>query len=157
MMNDQQENSKRVVKLLRDKPWLVTNNPYVSVELYMRHFEYGRESEFHIFPSMLPYKIEIFDKYRKQVYNTMFWPTGPSSLGMHTVVQPNRDCHIIFMWGNAPDGHATVTYPTIHTTNPQDYLDFLKENESLVYEYDTHSGFTVGGADGPPGFGGFGN
>jgi hypothetical protein len=140
MTNEFFENSKRVVALLKDRPWLFTETPYLTVDRYIKYFEYGKESEFHIFPAMLPFKVEILDEFKGKVYNTMFLPTGPSSLGMHTLIQINHNLHVVFMWGNSNDNRDTVLYATIHALRALDYVKFLTDYDEFVYNDDKPSG-----------------
>lgn len=141
MTNEFFENSKRVVGYLKDRPWLFTEAPYLSIEKYIKYFEYGKESEFHIFPTMLPYKVDILDRFKDQVYNTMFLPTGPASLGMQTVVQINPNLHVIFMWGNSSDNRETTLYATIHALSALDYVKFLKDYEAYVFNDEKQGGW----------------
>jgi len=140
-MNEFYENSKRIINFIKDRSWLLTDSPYLSIESYIKYFEYGKESEFHIFPTMLPYKLSILDKYKNKIYNTSFLPNGPASLGMHTIVQISPKIHIVFVWGSSNDNKEAVVYPTIHSADSVEFINFLKDNEVLVYDDVQFGGF----------------
>jgi hypothetical protein len=140
-MNEFLENGKRAVNVLKARPWLFTDNPYISIEKYIKYFEYGKKSDFHIFSTMLPYKVDLLDKYKDNVYNTMFLPTGPALLGMHTLIQVNPNLHLVIMWGNSSNNRETTLYITLHAASASDYVKFLKEHEDFIYDDEKPQGF----------------
>jgi hypothetical protein len=108
----------------------------------MKDFEKIDGEEFYVFPSIIPYKLEILKKYKDKVYNTLFLPNGPASLGMHTIIQIDSKHHIVFVWGNSIDNKESTVYATIHTSKASNFLDFLKNNEVFVYNDDQRGGFS---------------
>jgi len=132
-MSEFYDSSKRFVKLIQSRPWLFTDVPYITAEYYVKHFEKWQEHEFHIFPTMLPYRPEILDHYKDNLYQSLFLSTGPNSLGLHTIIQMSPTLHIVFVWGNSSDNKETALYATLHCADPAEFVKFLNETDRFVY------------------------
>ena len=136
------ENSKRIMEIIRERPWLFPEGrEYAEIGLYIQEFERLNGKEFFMYPTMLPYTIELLDKYSEDVYNTIFLPTGQGNLSMHTILQLSKSLHIFLMWGISSDNRETTLYCTVYTTNPPDFPKFLLTNEKLMYEGKSGAGF----------------
>lgn len=141
-MSEYTENCKRVIDIIKDRPWLFRKNaPTFGLESYLRHFEHLSKKEFFIFPTMLPYKVEMLDECKKYIFNTSFG-VGPNGIiSMHTIIQFSKEKHLFLLWGNSSDNRETVLYGTLYTSNPEDYRTFLMENEKFVAKDEKVHGF----------------
>jgi hypothetical protein len=141
-MSEYTDNCKRIIEIIRTRPWLFRKNaPNFNLPDYIRHFEHHTKSDFFLFPTMLPFKVEILDKYKDKVFNTAFMGTDIGSISMNTIIQLSPTDHMFFLWGHSADGQDTVLYGTLYTDNPQKYRDFLIDNESLFFNDDKTGGF----------------
>lgn len=139
--------------MMRQRPWLFKKTPNIDLGGYMKYFEEYVKGDFFLFPAMLPYKKEIIDKYKDNVFNTMFLPAAGGNLSLHTIIQVNEKYHLFLLWANGNDNMDSVFYVTLYVTETDDYRKFLVENESFIYEENSAKGFAGLMTTTPVGFG----
>jgi hypothetical protein len=129
------------VNLIKEKSFLFKKMNNVSLVDYVKYFEERSDDDFFIFPTMLPYNITIVDKYKTNIFNTMFIPNSSGMLSMHTLLQISPTFHVLLFYSSTSDNKKTALYATIYTTDPKNFRNFLTENESLIIEDETPLGF----------------
>lgn len=141
-MSEYTDNCKRIIEIIKDRPWLFRKDaPNYNLTEYIKYFEYIVNKSFFLFPTMLPFNIEILDKYKENVFNTSFSGADNGTIAMNTIVQLDVDLHICFLWGNSSNNQKTVLYATLFSVDTQPFREFLINNENLFYNDEKISGF----------------
>ena len=140
-MSEYIDNCKRITEILRQREWLFKQVPPIDISNYIKHFEDIINEGFFLYPTMMPYKCTLLDKYKDNVFNTMFLPAAGGNLSLHTILQLNKEYHIFLLWANSTNNMETVVYATLYTTIPSDYRKFLIENEEYIYDEALAPGF----------------
>jgi hypothetical protein len=147
-MSEYNENVTKLLAVLRKKPFLFPKNMRkTQPSLYFEYFEDINKKPFFQMPAMAHFNVDILDQYEKHVVWTGFIPADSrGSFALHTLVQVNKENHIIFLYTN--DDNKPTVIATLYITDAQDFLAFISENEKHIAKDKEEVGFAI-----KPGFG----
>ena len=135
---------KKMFELISSKQkHLFKDRPFTTVAEYLKFFEETYNYDFFPFPSLYPYSPDILDKYAKLIYNSAYLPFDQSgNLLFHTIVQFSKSFHGLFVYGHLDEEDNIAIYTTLYSTEQNNFLEFIKDNENYVLENEKPVGFT---------------
>lgn len=147
-MSEYNEQVMKLLNVIRTKPFLFPKGmaSRMKFSLYFDWFEKHLGNEFNQMPAMVHFNPDILDQYPKKVVWTGFAPADArtGNYGLHTLVQVNKDFHIIFLY--AQEENQVSVIATLYIQDVQDYLKFMDENERYIIR-SRSSGFSGLGFD----------